>query len=102
MKTLNRHSEGNSRTCSVFLKVYIPVHIVLRGAYDGIPIRLKMQLPRIERNKVYELSVLNIGATVEGVSKSAWEEGETVTGKPDTDTASCWMLPGLLSPRGYR
>ena len=63
-----------------------PVHIVLRGAYDGIPIRLKMQLPRIERNKVYELSVLNVGATVEGVFEiKPWEEGETVTGKPDAD-----------------
>ncbi len=63
-----------------------PVHIVLRGAYDGIPIRLKMELPRIERNKVYELSVLNVGATVEGIFEiKPWEEGETVTGKPDAD-----------------
>ena len=26
-----------------------------------------MQLPSIERNKIYELSVLNVGATVEGI-----------------------------------
>ena len=63
-----------------------PVNITLRGTYDKIPIRLKMQLPNIERNKVYELSVLNVGATVEGIFEiKPWEEGETIIGKPDTE-----------------
>ena len=63
-----------------------PVHIILRGTYDEIPIRLEMQLPSIERNKIYELSVLNVGATVEGIFEiKPWEEGETIIGKPDTE-----------------
>ena len=63
-----------------------PVNITLRGTYDKIPIRLKMQLPNIKRNKVYELSVLNVGATVEGIFEiKPWEEGETIIGKPDTE-----------------
>ena len=45
-----------------------------------------MQLPNIERNKVYELSVLNVGATVEGIFEiKPWEKGETIIGKPDTE-----------------
>ena len=56
-----------------------PVNIILRGTYNEIPISLKMQLPSIERNKVYELSVLNVGATVEGIFEiKPWEEGETI------------------------
>lgn len=63
-----------------------PVNIILRGTYNEIPISLKMQLPSIERNKVYELSVLNVGATVEGIFEiKPWEEGETIIGKPDTE-----------------
>ena len=63
-----------------------PVNIILRGTYNEIPISLKMQLPSIERNKIYELSVLNVGATVEGIFEiKPWEEGETIIGKPDTE-----------------
>lgn len=63
-----------------------PVHIVLRGTYEGTPIRLKVELPTVERNKVYELAVLNAGATLEGSFEiKPWEEGETVVGKPDTN-----------------
>ena len=63
-----------------------PINIILRGTYNEIPISLKMQLPSIERNKVYELSVLNVGATVEGIFEiKPWEEGETIIGKPDTE-----------------
>ena len=63
-----------------------PVHIILRGTYDEIPIRLKVELPVVKRNKVYELTVLNVGATIEGSFKiKPWEEGETIIGKPDTN-----------------
>ena len=62
-----------------------PINVILRGKYNTIPINLKMQLPRIERNKVYELSVLNIGSTFEGTFQiKPWEEGDTIIGKPDT------------------
>ena len=40
----------------------------------------------MDRNKVYELEVVNIGAKLEGIFEiKDWEEGETVIGKPDTD-----------------
>lgn len=45
-----------------------------------------MELPVVKRNKVYELTVLNVGATIEGSFKiKPWEEGETIIGKPDTN-----------------
>lgn len=50
------------------------------------PSGIKCNYPSIERNKVYELSVLNAGATVEGIFEiKHWEEGETIIGKPDTE-----------------
>ena len=63
-----------------------PVNIILRGTYGEVPIRLKVKLPVVERNKVYELAVLNVGAEVTGVFEiKPWEEGETIVGKPDTN-----------------
>lgn len=63
-----------------------PVNIILRGTYGEVPIRLKVELPVVERNKVYELAVLNVGAEVTGVFEiKPWEEGETIVGKPDTN-----------------
>lgn len=63
-----------------------PVHVALRGTYDGVPIRLQIEIPAIERNKIYTVAVLNAGATVEGIFEiKPWEEGGTVTGKPDID-----------------
>lgn len=47
-----------------------PVNIILRGTYGEVPIRLKVELPVVERNKVYELAVLNVGAEVTGVLRS--------------------------------
>ena len=58
----------------------------MRGTYGEVPIRLKVELPVVERNKVYELAVLNVGAEVTGVFEiKPWEEGETIVGKPDTN-----------------
>lgn len=77
-----------------------PVHIVLRGTYGEVPIRLKVELPVVERNKVYELTVLNVGAKLEGnFTIKPWEEGETIIGKPDTNhrillSASKSKIPG--------
>ena len=61
-----------------------PVNISLKGSYDGVPVSLRMALPVIDRNKVYTLEVLNAGSS-QGVqfTVSDWEEGDTVTGKPD-------------------
>lgn len=63
-----------------------PVTATIRGTYNEIPVRIQIEIPVVERNKVYELEVLNAGSTLEGVFVvKDWEEGETVTGKPDTE-----------------
>lgn len=64
----------------------VPVTATVRGTYNGIPIRIRTEIPAVERNKIYELEIVNSGATVTGEFEiKDWEEGETVTGKPDTD-----------------
>lgn len=64
------------------------VDVSVRGSYDGIPVRLQVQIPSVKRNKIYEIEILNAGATVEGSFEvKDWEEGSTVTGKPDTDSS---------------
>lgn len=61
-----------------------PVHILLKGTYDGVPVSLRMALPAIERNKVYTLEVLNAGSSQSvQFTVSDWEDGDTVSGKPD-------------------
>lgn len=61
-----------------------PVNISLKGTYDGVPVSLRMALPVIERNKVYTLEVLNAGSPQSvQFTVSDWEDGDTVTGKPD-------------------
>ena len=61
-----------------------PVNISLKGSYDGVPVSLRMALPVIERSKVYTLEVLNAGSSQSvQFTVSDWEEGDTVTGKPD-------------------
>lgn len=63
-----------------------PVTVTVHGSYDGIPVRIQVSIPEVERNKIYELEILNAGATFKGVfDVKDWEDGETVTGKPDTD-----------------
>ena len=63
-----------------------PVTATLRGTYNDIPVRINIEIPVVDRNKVYELEVVNIGAKLEGIFEiKDWEEGETVIGKPDTD-----------------
>lgn len=62
-----------------------PVHVVLLGNYDDAPLRLKMELPTVERNKVYAVEVRNSGAVIEGtVEVKPWDEGGTIIGSPDT------------------
>ncbi len=61
-----------------------PVHVRVLGTYKEAPLQLDMELPTVERNKVYELEVRNAGATVEGtVEVKPWDEGGTVVGSPD-------------------
>lgn len=63
-----------------------PVVVTLRGTYDGVPVRLKVELPVVERNKIYEIAVLNVGSKLEALFEvKPWEEGGTVVGKPDTE-----------------
>lgn len=63
-----------------------PVHITCRGTYDGVPIRLQVEIPAVARNKIYTVDVLNAGATVEGIFHIApWEDGVTLPGKPEID-----------------
>lgn len=61
-----------------------PVHLTVLGSYGDVPLRLNMELPTVERNKVYELEVHNAGSTVEGtIQIKPWDEGGTVVGSPD-------------------
>ncbi len=61
-----------------------PVHLVLLGSYDDAPLRLKLELPTVECNKVYAVEVRNSGAMIEGVVEvKPWDEGGTVVGSPD-------------------
>lgn len=75
-----------------------PVNIILRGTYNEIPISLKMQLPSIERNKVYELSILNVGATVEGIFEiKPGKKAKQLSGNLIRSIVSCLMLPNPKS-----
>lgn len=61
-----------------------PVHLQVLGSYGDVPLRLNMELPTVECNKVYELEVRNAGSTVEGtIQIKPWDEGGTVVGSPD-------------------
>lgn len=62
-----------------------PVNVVLHGTYDGVPVMLRTSLPRVARNKIYELAIFNVGSSLEAsFAARPWEEGETVVGKPDS------------------
>lgn len=63
------------------------VSVTVGGVYDDIPFRTVVEIPAVERNRVYEIELLNAGATVNGTfTVEDWEEGGTVTGKPDSDS----------------
>ncbi len=62
-----------------------PVHILISGTQDGVPVEFRVVLPVVERSKTYELAVLGTGSDVTGsFSVESWEDGETVIAKPDT------------------
>ncbi len=62
-----------------------PVHVRIRGSYDGIPMDMSAALPTVSRNKIYTLKVVNVGAQVEAQFEVRdWEEGDTVASGADT------------------
>lgn len=56
-----------------------PVNVRIRGSYGEIPMDMTTSLPRVERNKVYTLQVVNAGSKVETTFKvNDWEAGDTL------------------------
>lgn len=61
-----------------------PVEVRIRGYYGDIPMDVSTTLPRVERNHVYTLQVLNVGSKVEtAFSVKEWEEGGETGAGPD-------------------
>lgn len=78
-----------------------PVNITVRGSYDGVPVRLNVEIPAVERNRIYIVEILNAGATLEGIfSVKDWEEGGSVTGKPDTSRKIAISAENSVLPEG--
>jgi len=62
-----------------------PVSVRIRGLYGDKPMDMTTSLPRVERNRVYTLQVVNIGAKIETTfSISDWVDGDTVGAGADT------------------
>ncbi len=63
-----------------------PVKAVISCSQKGVPLRLSVDIPSIERGKAYEVQVLNIGAEINVLfSVKEWEDGLTVYAQPDAD-----------------
>lgn len=61
-----------------------PVRITIDATYDGVPVRLYLKLPTVERNTIYTAKVLNAGATLESTFEILpWQDGSSVGGNPD-------------------
>lgn len=62
-----------------------PVTVRIRGLYGDKPMDMTTTLPRVERNRVYTLQVVNAGAKIEtSFSVSEWIDGDTVGAGADT------------------
>lgn len=56
-----------------------PISVRIRGTYGDIPMDMTTSLPKVERNKVYTLQVVNVGSKVETTFKvKDWEDGDTL------------------------
>lgn len=61
-----------------------PVNIRIRGNCDGTPMDMTASLSKVERNRIYTLSVVSTGPKIEATfSVKDWEEGDTVEAGPD-------------------
>lgn len=83
-KTFETEVGGKQESVFCVFESSRPVHVVLVGSYDDAPLRLRVELPTVERNQVYAVEVRNSGSMLEGTVKvKPWDEGGTVVGSPD-------------------
>lgn len=62
----------------------VPVKVTVYCTYKDIPVVVRLERPVIERNKIYKITIQNVGAEITGIFEvEPWEEGETVEGWPD-------------------
>ena len=79
-----------------------PVRITIDATYDGVPVRLYLKLPGVDRNTIYTAKVLNAGATLESTFEILpWLDGSSVGGNPDLSkrirlsAAQCTLPAGV-------
>lgn len=78
-----------------------PVSVRIRGFYGDKPMDMTTSLPCVERNRVYTLQVVNIGAKVEAsFSVSEWIDGDTVGAGVDTNNRIVIDPEHSLFPEG--
>lgn len=77
-------SDGTSTDLFRIYESNKPVKVTAYGTYQNLPIVVKMELPIVERNKIYKIVIQNVGAEISGIFEvKPWEEGGTVEGFPD-------------------
>lgn len=65
-----------------------PVNLRILGEYGDSPLNILTTLPSVERNKVYNLQIVNFNSTVQGAfTVKDWEEGASTGAQPATATS---------------
>ncbi len=77
------------------------VHVSVHGSVDGMEITVPAVIETVERNKVYTLRIYDKNATVKAsFSIADWEEGDILTGKPDTENRLVFDRENCVFPEG--